>query len=131
MSIRTREEERERREQRIEREEILGKFAGEMFKMFKIWIRMDALFMVILMLVYLFLVFVRDWDFFYDTDIKGTTIFLLLFTGSSMAVIVCGLVALFLYNTKHKRDTKYEPYTHKLEGNGKRKWGLKCLIKRK
>ncbi|MBD5111499.1 MAG: hypothetical protein HDT42_03055 [Ruminococcaceae bacterium] len=108
MSIISSAEERKLRELKAERKQIFIKFAQDLKSSFIIWIKLGGIISGVLILAYLFAKFVMKWDLFYETDLKYSKIFFAVFIFFLLSVIVCWLVAFLLYNTKHKRNTRYK-----------------------
>lgn len=100
-------EERKQRELKAERMQTFIKFAQDLKASFMIWIKVGGVISGSLILVYLFAKFVISWDLFYETDLKYSTIFFVIFIFFLLSVVACWLIAFLLYNTKHKRNTKY------------------------
>ena len=101
-------EERQKLDLKEERKQTLLKFWQDLKASYLIWIRIGGIITGALILVYLFTRFVIKWDLFYETDLKYSTIFFIIFVIFLVSVGLCGLGAYFLYNTKHKRNTKYK-----------------------
>jgi len=51
------------------------------------------------------------WDLFYETDLDYDLVFLTFAGICLFIVIICIVVAVILFNTKHKRKTKYQKKT--------------------
>ena len=101
-------EERQKLYLKEERKQTLLKFWQDLKASYLIWIKIGGIITGVLILVYLFTRFVIKWDLFYETDLKYMTIFFIIFILFLVSVGLCWLGAYFLYNTKHKRNTKYK-----------------------
>jgi len=120
MPIMTSADERKMRELKEERKQTIIKFAQDIKASFKIWVKVGGIATGMLILAYLFARFVIEWDLFYETDLKYSTIFFLVFLFFVFSVIACWLVAFFLYNTKHRRNTKYKDIADGSEKNAEK-----------
>lgn len=101
-------EERQIRDLKDERKQTLLNFWHDIKDSYIIWIKIGGIITGGLILVYLFARFVIKWDLFYETDLKYMTIFFIIFILFFVSVGLCWIGAYFLYNTKHKRNTKYK-----------------------
>ena len=110
MPLLTSAEERRQQEKKEEKRQTLRNFALDMKSSFKIWIKVIGAASLLLIAVYLFLRFVLKWDLLYETEMDYRKLFYVCFGISAGAVIVCWLGALWLYNTKHRRKTKYKSH---------------------
>lgn len=117
MSIISSAEESKLRELKARRKQIFIKFAQDLKASFVIWIKLGGIISCGLILAYIFAKFVLKWDLFYEIDLKYSTIFFAVFIFFLLSVVVCWLVAFLLYNTKHKRNTKYKDTGMKHGGN--------------
>lgn len=109
MPVLTSVEERKLQEQKEERKQTLIKFTYDFKTSFLIWIKISGIVALAAVLVYLISKFIFRWDILYETDLPVSSIFLAAFFMFVFSVIACWLVAFFLYNTKHRRNTKYKP----------------------
>jgi len=108
MPILTSTEERQKKELQEERKRTFINFFEDLKNSFLIWIKIGASITGGLIILYLIATFLFKWDLFYETGLNFRTIFLAIFIFFLVAVGICWLVALFLYNTKHRRNTKYK-----------------------
>lgn len=108
MPVMTSLEERQQKELQEERKQTLVKFFEDLKTSFLIWIKIGAAITGAFILLYLIATFLFKWDLFYETDLDFKTIFFAVFIFFIIAVVACWLVAFFLYNTKHRRNTKYK-----------------------
>ncbi len=95
-------------EQKAERKKTLIKFARDLKISYSIWIKIGGIISGSLILSYLFTRFIIGWDLFYETDLNYTMIFLIITVLFFVFVSLCWFGAFFLYNTKHRRNTKYK-----------------------
>jgi sterol desaturase/sphingolipid hydroxylase (fatty acid hydroxylase superfamily) len=86
----------------------LLKFFTDFKVTFLIWIKIAGILSGIVILLYLVAKFILNWDVLYETNVNFTAVFLGVAIGFILAMIACWLVAFFLYNTKHRRNTKYK-----------------------
>lgn len=107
MPIMSSAEEQKKSELKGERIQTLKKFAEDIKASFLVWIKIGSLVSGLLILLYLSTKFILKWDLFYETDLKYSTILFIMFILLLVLVIACWFVAFFLYNTKHKRNTRY------------------------
>lgn len=107
MPILTSLEEKRKKELQEERKQTLVKFFEYLKASFFIWIKIGAVITCAFILLYLIATFLFKWDLFYETGLDFKAIFFAVFIFFIMAVVICWLVAFFLYNTKHRRNTKY------------------------
>ncbi len=91
-----------------EHKETLIKFFSDFKTSFLIWIKIGGIAMGSVILLYLFARFILKWDILYETNVNFSTGFFIVAMGSIISIIACWLVAFFLYNTKHRRTTKYK-----------------------
>ena len=110
MPLLTSAEERRQQESKEDRKQTLRNFALDMKSSFKIWIKVAGVVSLLLIVGYLFSRFVLKWDLLYETEMDYRKLFFSCFEIATGAVIVCWLGALWLYNTKHRRKTKYKNY---------------------
>lgn len=108
MSVLTSVEEQKLQEQKEEHKQTLIKFTYDFKTSFLIWIKISGIVALVAVLVYLISKFIFRWDILYETDLPISSIFLAAFFMFVFSVIACWLVAFFLYNTKHRRNTKYK-----------------------
>lgn len=108
MSVLTSAEERKLQEQKEERKQTMIKFTYDFKTSFLIWIKISGIVVLATVLLYLISKFVFYWDILYETDLPVSSMFLVAFFMFVFSVIVCWFVAFFLYNTKHRRNTKYK-----------------------
>ena len=107
MAVTTNSEELKFRDEKDERRKTLRKFREDFFASFRIWIKIGCICSVAVILLYVFLRFVLKWDLFYETDLNYPLIFLVVCILLVILIFVCWLGASFLYNTQHRRNTKY------------------------
>ncbi len=107
MGITTNSDELKFRDEKTERIKTLRKFREDFLSSFKIWIKIGCIGSAAVILLYIFLRFVLNWDLFYETDINYPLIFLVACILLVSLIFVCWLGASFLYNTQHRRNTKY------------------------
>ncbi len=110
MPMLTSEEERKKQERSAELRLTFRKFFEDFLTSFKIWIKIAGILDGILIIGYLFARFIVRWDAFYETQLDFTVIFFLIALFFLIILISCWLVAFFLYNTHHRRNTKYKTY---------------------
>lgn len=108
------------RELKRERRQTLMKFAQDLKVSFKIWIKGGGILTAAIILAYLFARFVLDWDLFYETDLRYSSIFFAVFVFFVISVAICWLVAFILFNTKHRRNTRYKERV-RIQGGGNAK----------
>ncbi|MBQ6180167.1 MAG: hypothetical protein IJK31_00580 [Ruminococcus sp.] len=107
MAVTTNSEELKFRDEKDERRKTLRKFREDFFASFRIWIKIGCICSAAVILLYVFLRFVLKWDLFYETDLNYPLIFLVVCILLVILIFVCWLGASFLYNTQHRRNTKY------------------------
>ena len=107
MAVTTNSEELKFRDEKDERRNTLRKFREDFFASFRIWIKIGCICSAAVILLYVFLRFVLKWDLFYETDLNYPLIFLVVCILLVILIFVCWLGASFLYNTQHRRNTKY------------------------
>ena len=74
---------------------------------FLLGIKAGGILIGVLIILYLAAKFIFRWDLFYETDLNYAVIFLVLTIVFAVLVLICILIAVILYNNKHKRSTKY------------------------
>ncbi len=89
--------------------ETFNKFFSDFKVSFLIWVKIGGILSGSIILIYLIARFVVSWDILYETNVDFAAIFLGLTIGFTLAILACWFVAFFLYNTKHRRNTKYKP----------------------
>ena len=109
MRILTSAEERKLRELKEERRQTLKRFAMDFRTSFLIWIKISGVITIAAILIYLVAKHLFSWDIFYEMNLDFSSIFMLSFLLFLLSVAACWLVALFLYNTRHRRNTNYKP----------------------
>lgn len=118
MPLLTSAEERRQQEQKEERKQTLRNFALDMKSSFKIWIKVAGIVSAVLIVGYLISRFAFKWDLLYETETDYRNLFFWGFKISVGAVVVCWGIALWLYNTKHRRKTKYKSYAEPVKSKG-------------
>lgn len=108
MSVRTSEEEKNLSEKKNERKKAFQKFKVDFISSFLIGIKIGGIILGIAILIYLGAKWLLKWDLFYETDLKYSSILLIITIIFSIIVFLCCFVAWILYNTKHRRNTKYK-----------------------
>lgn len=73
-----------------------------------IGIKIGGTAMIIAILLYLAAKWLLKWDLFYETDLKYPYIVLIITIMFFVIALLCFFVAFILYNTKHRRNTKYK-----------------------
>lgn len=107
MPILTSEEEKQLLDKKNERKKTIGKFKDDYLLSFMIGIRIGGITLGAAIVIYLTAKWLFKWDLFYETDLKYSSIFLAITIIFMVLVVICWFVAFILYNTKHKRNTKY------------------------
>jgi len=102
------------RELKRERRQTLMKFAQDLKVSFKIWIKGGGILTAAIILAYLFARFVLE------TDLRYSSIFFAVFVFFVLSVAICWLVAFILFNTKHRRNTRYKERV-RIQGGGNAK----------
>ena len=115
MPLLTSAEERRQQERKEERKQTLHNFALDMKSSFKIWIKVAGIVSALLITGYLISRFAFKWDLLYETETDYRNLFLWGFKIFAGAVVLCWGVALWLYNTKHRRKTKYKNYAESVK----------------
>lgn len=90
------------------RKETLVKFFCDFKESFLIWIKIGGITVAGVILLYLFARFILKWDILYETNVNFSAGFFVVAIGFIISIVVCWFVAFFLYNTKHRRTTKYK-----------------------
>ena len=96
MSILTDEEEKIKSIRKKEIKDASIKFKGYYLSSLFLGLKVGVLSLAAVIILYLVAKWVFRWDLFYETDLEYSSIFL------------CIVVAIILFNTKHKRNTKYD-----------------------
>jgi len=99
--------ERELLERKTERKKTFKELTGHYLKSFVLGVKIAGITMAVVILIYLLLKFLGDWDLFYETDVDYLSLFFAMGIFFGGIVIICLLVAFWLFNNKHKRNTKY------------------------
>ena len=120
MPIMNSAEERRQNELKEERKQTLAKFFDDFKTSFIIWIRIGGITVGVMILIYLFAKIAYSWDLFYESDLEFQSIFFAVFIFFTVAIAACWFIAFFLYNTKHKRKTKYK--TGENSQGGQNEW---------
>ncbi|MBK6088551.1 hypothetical protein [Ruminococcus difficilis] len=107
MAIRTEEEEKRLSEKRSNRKKAFAKFREDFMASFLLGIKAGGILTGALIVLYLAAKFIFRWDLFYETDLNYAAIFLVLTIVFAFLVLICIMIAVILYNNKHKRNTKY------------------------
>lgn len=108
MSLRTSEEEKLLSERKDERKKVFQKFKSDFLYSFLIGIRMGAIILVAVIIIYLIAKYLLNWDLFYETDLDyDSIVFVFTIMLFALTALFCS-IAFILYNTKHKRNTKYK-----------------------
>ena len=108
MPIMNSAEERRQNELKEEQKQTLAKFFDDFKTSFLIWIRVGGISVAVMIIVYLIAKVAYSWDLFYESDLEFQSIFFAVFVFFTVAIFSCWFIAFFLYNTKHKRNTKYK-----------------------
>lgn len=107
MSILTSEEERLKNDHRNELKNIISKFKDAFVSSLLIGLKMGGISLAVVIVIYLVAKWIFRWDLFYETDLRYSSIFLFITSLFIIIVFLCIIVAIILFNTKHKRNTKY------------------------
>ncbi len=121
MLIMTSSDEKKQREIREERKQTFIKFLQDLSASFKIWMKIGGVVSAFLIIAYLFARLILNWNLFYETDLDYSKMFFMIFIFFAFCVLACWLVAFFLYNTKHRRNTKYKEHDISCGGNNNAK----------
>ena len=87
------------------------KFLQDYLSSLSIGAKVGGIALIASIALYLIAKFAFRWDLFYETDLNYTLIFLLITIIFIVIVVLCIFVAIILFNTKHKRNTKYEEFS--------------------
>lgn len=110
MPILTSEEQKLKSEHQKEFKFAIQKFWQDYLSSLSIGVKVGGIALISSIAIYLIGKFVFRWDLFYETDLNYTLIFLLITIIFLVIVVLCIIVAIILFNTKHKRNTKYEEF---------------------
>lgn len=108
MSIRTSEEEKNLLERRNERKEAIKKYKNDFMSFFIMGIKSGSVALGAVIIIYLIAKWLFNWDLFYETDLDYTSIVFVVVIIFLVMVVLCCVIAFILYNTKHRRNTKYK-----------------------
>ncbi|MGN0470860.1 MAG: hypothetical protein ACI4GV_08100 [Acutalibacteraceae bacterium] len=107
MPILTSEEEKQIATQKAEMKSTLSKFKSDYLSSLFLGIKVGGVSLAFLVLIYFIAKYIFSWDLFYETDLNYSAIFMLIAAIFFAVVILCIIVAVILFNTKHRRNTKY------------------------
>lgn len=108
MSVLTSAEEKKRQEIKDERRQALEKTVQFMASSFLVGIKLGGFMLLTAIVVYFFAKYLLQWDLFYETDVKYPSLCFKAVVFLLVIMILCWIGAFILYNTKHKRNTKYK-----------------------
>ena len=108
MSILTDEEEKIKSIRKKEIKDASIKFKGYYLSSLFLGLKVGVLSLAAVIILYLVAKWVFRWDLFYETDLEYSSIFLFITFVFMFVVFLCIVVAIILFNTKHKRKTKYD-----------------------
>ncbi len=107
MPILTSEEEKIKLTRKKEFKDAAMKFKGVYLSSLALGLKVGGLSLAGVILLYLIAKWIFRWDLFYETDLEYALIFSVVAFIFLFVVFLCIVVAIILFNTKHKRNTKY------------------------
>ena len=107
MPILTNEEEKIKQTRKKEMKDVALKFKDDYLSSLILGLKVGGLSLVGVIVLYLIAKWIFRWDLFYETDLKYASIFLFITFVFLFVVFLCIVVAIILFRTKHKRNTKY------------------------
>ncbi len=108
MSVLSSAEEKKRREIKEERRQALEKTVQYMASSFLIGIKFGGIMFLAAIVAYFIAKYLLQWDLFYETDVNYPSLCFKVVAFLLIILVLCWLGAFILYNTKHKRNTKYK-----------------------
>ena len=107
MPILTNEEEKIKLTEKKEMKDAIRKYKKDYLSSLVLGLKVGGLSLAGVIILYLIVKLIFKWDLFYETDLKYASIFLFITFVFLFVVFLCIVVAIILFNTKHKRNTKY------------------------
>ena len=107
MPILTSEEEKIKLTRKKEFKDAAVKFKGVYLSSLILGLKVGGISLAGVILLYLIAKWIFRWDLFYETDLEYASMFRFITFVFLFVVFLCIVVAIILFRTKHKRNTKY------------------------